>query len=573
MPKAKIKNKRRAPAPEAPPHRSKTWLYGLLFAAAFAAALFAYEPALAGPFVFDDLYLPFTGQEYANAPLRVWMTNVRPLLMLSFWANYKFSGMQPFSYHFVNLLLHVLTSGLAFLIARRLLERAGEKGFARDATAAFAGGLFLLHPLQTESVAYVASRSELLSVFFFYGAFALFLYRRKDAISWVESVGVLLLFAAAANTKEHTAVLPLLLLLTDYYWNPGFSLRGIRRNWRVYGLIAIAGAFALRMVWGIIRHADTAGFSMKEFTWYQYFYTQCRVIWLYIRMFFLPYGLNVDHDFPISFTVMQHGAVFALAALMAAAAAALYYRKRFPLASYGFFVFLLLLAPTSSIVPIADPVAERRMYLPMIGLLLVVAEFLRRWKVSRGVVAALIAGVLVFAAFTTYARSLVWSSDLALWHDSASKSPLKSRPQFQLAFALFAQGRCAESLPHYAAAAVRAPSDYRLFIDWAVALDCAGRGEEALEKLRKAMTIQNSAQVHALFGDLYRKHGKRDDALRELSEAERIDPNFELTYLYRGALYHQEGDIKSAANEYRRALSLNPASEAARQGLASLQSR
>ena len=110
-------------------------------------------------------------------------------------------------------------------------------------------------------------------------------------------------------------------------------------------------------------------------------------------------------------------------------------------------MFLLLLAPTSSFVPIADPMAERRLYLPILGLLLVVAEFLSRWKVKRGSLVATLAGILVLAGFLTYSRNGVWTSDTALWEDSVSKSPMKSRPQFQLAFAYYAQGRCSEALP------------------------------------------------------------------------------------------------------------------------------
>jgi hypothetical protein len=269
------------------------------------------------------------------------------------------SALQPYSYHLVNLLLHFMTGVLAFLIVRKFMGRAGSSGFERESIAGFTGLLFLLHPLATESVAYVASRSEALSVLFFYGAFALFLYRRRDAIPWVESLGVLMLFAAAVMTKEHTAILPLLLLLTDYYWNPGFSFQGMRRNWRVYALLAGGGVLAARWVAGVLRHADTAGFSVKEFTWYQYFYSQCRAIWFYIRMFILPYGQNIDHEFAASRSILDHGAIIALLALIAVTAAAVWYRRKYQMASFGWLAFLLLIAPTSSFVPIADVVAER----------------------------------------------------------------------------------------------------------------------------------------------------------------------------------------------------------------------
>ncbi len=577
MPKQKTKGDRRPPAaaPVAPkpPAGVKPWHYALALAGAFIALLLAYEPALRAPFVFDDLYLPFTFQEFATASLRRWIGGVRPLLMLSFWLNHSLSEMEPFSYHLTNVLLHLGTALCSFLIVRKLLARAGENGPMRDVLAGFAAGVFLLHPLQTESVSYVASRSEVLSVFFFYAAFALFLYRRRDAISWVEAIGVLVLFAAAASTKEHTVVLPALLLLTDYYWNPGFSFRGIVRNWKLYVLVVAGAAVAARMVWRVLQHADSAGFSVKDFTWYQYFYTQCRAIWFYIRLFLLPFGQNLDHDFRPSLTVFDRGAVIGLAALVAVVAAALWYRKRFPLASYGTLVFLLLLAPTSSVVPIQDPVAERRMYLPMIGLLLVVAGLVRRSSISRARLGTALAGVLVILGFLTFARNQVWSSSVALWEDSVAKAPDKQRPQFQLAFAYYEQGRCDAALPHYAAAARNAPPDYRILTDWAIAYDCVGNQPAALDKLRQAEKFSQDAQLYSLFAMAYIHQANWKDALDALDRAEKINPQFANTYVFRASIYVNRGDLKAAEQEYRRALSVDPGNEQALQGLASVEQR
>lgn len=308
----------------------RPWHYAAAALAALVILLEVYGPALRGSFVFDDLYLPFTWQEFGNAGVRRWLAGVRPLLMLSFWVNYRLSNLEPYSYHLFNVFFHFLTGVLVFAVVRRLLSWTGTSGLARDALAAFAAALFLLHPVQTESVAYVASRSEVMSVMFFYAAFAVFLYRRSNAISWLAAAGVLLLFGAAVSTKEHTAVLPFALLLTDYYFNPGFSFRGIRGNWRLYALLAAAGGLAARMILHLLRTADTAGFAIKEFTWVQYFFTECRAIWVYIRLFLLPYGQNADPDFSPSRTLLQHGAMFGLLGLAALAAAAIWYRRRFP---------------------------------------------------------------------------------------------------------------------------------------------------------------------------------------------------------------------------------------------------
>jgi len=567
MKKAKTKtDKGRTAAVSAGPVL-QAWHYWAALGSAFLAVCIVYWPAVDGPFVFDDLYLPFTAPEMASAPLTHWVAGLRPLLMFSFWVNHSISGMQTFSYHFLNLLLHLATGALAFLIVRKFLDRAGESGWKRDGLAAFAAGLFLLHPLQTESVAYVASRSETLSVMFFYAAFALFLYRRSEAIGWLESIGVVALFAAAASTKEHAAVLPALLLLTDFFWS---GWRGIRRNWRLYAILVAAAAAALRMVLHVLRGNNTAGFGVEGFTWLQYFYSQCRAIWLYLRLFVLPFGQNIDHDFAVSRTLLAHGAIIGLAALLLAVAVAIYYRKRFALASYGFLAFLLLLAPTSSFVPILDLVAERRVYLPFIGLLLVVVEFARRWKAPPARVAATLAGVLAVMAVLTYNRSALWGDPEALWKDTAAKSPLKARPHLQLGFLYFTQQRCAAALPEFEAAAKAGKPTYPLLVDWAMTYECLGRHDEAIDRLRQATLQRWDAETWSMVAWAYLRAGRNDEAAQALDNAQRLNPNFAGVYAYRGDLLAARNDATAAASEYRHALSLDPANAVAQAGLARL---
>ena len=584
MKKAKAKTDKGRPAAVSAGPALQAWHYWAALGAAFLAVSIVYWPAVDGPFVFDDLYLPFTASETSGASLAHWVAGIRPLLMFSFWINHTISGIEPFSYHFLNLLLHLATGALAFLIVRKFLEApwgrpfgqpeaggtacpTGETAWKRDGLAAFAAGLFLLHPLQTEAVAYVASRSETLSVMFFYAAFALFLYRRSEAIGWLESLGMVALFAAAASTKEHAAVLPALLLLTDFFWS---GWRGIRRNWRLYAILAAAGAAALRMVWRVLHGNDTAGFAVQGFTWLQYFYSQCRAIWLYLRLFLLPYGQNIDHDFAVSRTPVEHGAILGLAALLAAVAAAIYYRRRFPLASYGFLTFLLLLAPTSSFVPILDLVAERRVYLPFIGLLLVVVEFARRRKAPSTRVAAALAGVLVVMAVLTYNRSAVWGDPEALWKDTASKSPLKARPHLQLGFLYFTQQRCAAALPEFEAAAKYGKPTYPLLADWGMTYECLGLHDEAIDKLRQATLQRWDAETWSMVAWAYLRAGRNDEAAQALETAQRLNPNFAGTYAYRGDLFAARNDSAAAANEYRHALSLDPANQVAQAGLARL---
>jgi hypothetical protein len=548
-------------AVEAPPPKRAWWPWAAALAGLFVV-LGVYDPALNGAFVLDDRYLPFMDPNAAQATLRTWITGLRPLLYFSYWLNFQSSGIEPYSYHLTNLFLHFLGSLVIALVAARLLELSGTTGRIRAILSVIAGGLFLLHPLQTESVAYVASRSEVLSVLLYFSAFAVFLYRRTESITLLRSIAIAVLFAAAISTKEHTLTLGALLLLADYYWGLG----GIRRNGLLYGMLTVAGAWGAFTVWGVVKDAPTAGFHVAGLTPSSYFFTQCRVIWTYVRLFFLPFGQNVDPDVALSRSLLDHGAIFGLAALVALIAAAWIYRKRWPLAAFGVFMFLLLLAPTSSFVPISDVAAERRMYLPFLGLVLVCLEFLRRLKESQ--LAWTGVAIIAVCSVLTYQRSQVWASPVALWQDASVKSPQKYRPHFQLASALYESNNCAQAAAAFDAASRLGHPEYDLLLDWGLALDCAGSWQDAVVKLQQAFTLEGSAHIQSQIGMVYAKHGKWQEALAALAQAEKIDPNFEMTYVYRGAIFEATGDKATAAAQYRRALAVNPLNPAARDSLA-----
>jgi len=549
-----------AAAEVAQPQRS-WWPWAAALAGLFLV-LEVYGPALHGAFVLDDRYLQFMDPQIAQASLQGWILGLRPFLSFSYWLNYQSSGTESYAYHLTNVFLHFLGSIVIGVVAAKLLTLAGTTGRERSTLSVMAGGLFLLHPLQTESVAYVASRSEVLSVLLYFSGFAVFLYRRTESITILRSLAIVVLFAAAVSTKEHTLTLAALLLMTDYFWGLG----GLRKNWPLYGILAIAGAWGAFVVGRVLKGASTAGFHVPGLTPATYFFTQCRVIWTYVRFFFLPAGQNVDPDVAVSANLLDHGAIVGLLGLVALVIAAWIYRKRFPLAAFGVFMFVLLLAPTSSFVPISDVQAERRLYLPFLGLVLICLEFLRRLKWSQMVGAGV--AILAACSILTFQRSQVWASPIDLWKDAAAKSPKKWRPRFQLAYAYYDSGDFARASNEYEAAAHLEPPGFNLLVDWALALDAQGRQQDALLKLQQASMLERSAHVQALIGMVYAKQSKWQEALTALEQAERIDPRFDITYLYRGNVYEAAGDKAAAAAQYQRALALNPANDTARIALA-----
>jgi protein O-mannosyl-transferase len=564
----------KAGAPGQARGKSFVWWPWVAAAAALFLTFTIYGPALNGPFVLDDRYLPFFNPLFQHAPLIGWLpSGARPMLNLTFWINHQLSGTEPYPYHVTNVFLHFLVAVLAALIAMRLLEAVPPAGAGRPpgsgvrALGIFAGALFLVHPVQSESVAYVASRSEVLSVLFFYAAYCVFLYSGTESFTWTRALFITVLFACALASKQHTLTLPLLLLLTDLYWRKG----GVRAHWRLYSVLGTAALGGALFVWRFLGMSNSAGLNVQGMTPLSYFFTQCRVVWIYTRMFFLPFGQNADPEVALSNGLLEHGAILALAAWIAVAVAAWMFRKRWPLACFGVFVYLLLLAPTSSFIPIQDVMQERRLYLPFIGLALVCLEFLRRLPQKRRVLME--APALLVLAMLTYQRSELWGDSLALWQDTAEKSPGKVRPRFQLAFAYGERGQFDKASENYEIAARLAPPDYALLVDWGKALEDSGRLEEALGIFKKASALEFDPQAWVLMAEIRGKQHHVEEALEALERAERINPRYEQTFAIRGNVYESAGNFAAAAQQYQRALAFDPSNVPVQQALARVRDR
>lgn len=548
----------------------RSWnLYSIGLAALLVFITFqAYGPALHGPFVLDDLGLPYYNPRFETERFASWISGVRPLLMLSFWGNFQLSGRDTFWYHVVNVLLHLLNGGLVYFIVRRILGRREQDTTRRDLASAAAALLFLLHPVQTESVAYIASRSETLSGVFFLAAFALFLYRGPGELRWRRSLAILVLFACALATKEHTVVLPVLLVLTEVWWFSPNPLTAIRRDWRLY-LPMLAGAVvSAALILRILKHSTSAGLSIAGVgDSLSYFFTECRVFLLYVKLYLFPVGQTIDYDTRWSRSPFEAGTLIGAAVIAALIFIAWHWRRRYPVSTYGLAVFLLLLAPTSSIVALKDPVAEHRLYLPLLGLVLISADVLLRWVRGRTQVAAVaIAGALILlASVATYRRNLLWGSEAALWQDAVDKAPNKQRGYEHLVHGLVQQRRCAEALKRLDDLSKRETLEPILYVHWAFAYECVHQPEQAVEKLKQAAAQLPDASIYMNMARNLAVLGRFPEALDALNRAVQLDPNLEPAFVARGELRQREGNVAAAVQDYQRALALNPGDAVARQ--------
>jgi tetratricopeptide (TPR) repeat protein len=124
----------------------------------------------------------------------------------------------------------------------------------------------------------------------------------------------------------------------------------------------------------------------------------------------------------------------------------------------------------------------------------------------------------------------------------------------------------------YAKAAQLETPKFDLLLDWALAYDCAGKPDEAIAKLKQAVLLNPSAHVYSQLGKELAQQRQYPEALEALAAAERVNPNFEMTYVYRGGIFEMQGDKDRAAEQYRRALAINDLqfNQAARDGLTRL---
>ena len=432
----------------------------------------AYWNSFDAPLVFDDL-LSIQRNEGVRfgTYFDINLLNGRALLYWTFAANYFFHGQAVWGYHLVNLILHLLNGVLIYFLASRVFMLLFEDSARSRSFATLAAGFFLVHPVQTESVTYISSRSELLSTFFYVAAVLIFVNTPWQKIGYLLSLVVAVMFVLGIASKETVITLPAVLFAYDFIFLSGASLRTTLSRWRFY-LPFVAGAALVGYRLMTVTLVGSAGAALGHLPPWLYFLTQLKVIVRYIQIILLPVGLNLDYDFKVSLLLTEPSVLASLAVILATLGLAWYLRRTQPVFSFSIFWFFLTLAPTSSVVPILDTIFEHRLYLPMVGVCLsfplVVDGLLRvvasRFRCPIRVVPAS-AVLLLVLTVGTILRNQVWRSEITLWADVISKSPDKARGYNVLAMAYFKRGEYQTALGVTQRGLRRVPNGRRDFLE------------------------------------------------------------------------------------------------------------
>jgi len=547
------------------------------------AGLYAFHNSLNGPFIFDDRFAI-----RANPTIRhlwpIWdalsppgqgsAVGGRPVVNLSLAINYALGGLNVWGYHAANLALHILAGLTLFGIVRRTL--AGPRlasTYGTDSTwlATAMAVLWLVHPLQTESVTYVVQRTELMMGLFSLVTLYAVIRGSDSPHSWRWYAAALASSALGMASKEVMVVAPVIVLLYDRVFLAGSFREALRQRRGLYVGLAASWLVLAALASAHPRSGSLVSTGPEAVTPLVYVQTQCGIIVHYLRLSLWPHPLVVDYgDWPIA----RKPADFLpwAAVLGALAGAAFIASRRRPGVGFLAAWFFLILAPTSTIVPIVTEVAaERRMYLPLAAVVVLVVlgvhaglrAVARRVgrQADRKVAIVALTALAVTLASVTVRRNEDYASPLVIWKDVVAKRPNNARARLNLGDTFYREGQLQEAKDQFAEAVRIAPANdvahYGLGLVLAGQRDFDGAIAHYTEALRLRPRY---ADAHNSLGVVYATQGRMEEAIAEYSQAVQINPNQANAHYNLGLALGNQGRIEEAARQYVEALRVEPES-------------
>jgi Flp pilus assembly protein TadD len=494
------------------------------------AALAAYHNSFSGPFMFDDLSAVTNNPSIrqlgsALSPPANLTVGGRPVLNLTFAVNYALGGMNVGGYHAFNLFIHALAGLTLFGIMRRTLSRPTLRarfGAAAWPLALAVAVIWVVHPLQTEAVTYISQRAESLMGLFYLLTLYGFIRSVESPLSIRWQVFSILACWLGVLSKETIVTVPVIVLLYDRIFVAHSFGEVWRKRWRYY--VGLAGMWLLLLAHlrlGLDQHE--VGFD-QGVTWWSYALTSCRSVVLYLKLAMWPHPLILDYGADYG----QHATkilwyVLVLAVFVTGLVIALWRR---PVAGFAGAWFFIILAPTSSIVPIAgQPMAEHRMYLSLAGVVAMAVLGLYMWMGRRSLI--IFAAMAVGLGWLSLQRNEDYRSNLAIWNDTVAKCPENARAHFNLGNLL---------------------------------LGIPGRLPDAVAEYQAALRIKpDFAEVHSILGmTLATIPGRLPDAILEYEAALRIKPDLVEARFNLGNALLQQGRYSAACEQYEETVNLRP---------------
>jgi len=509
----------------------------------FIIGLIAYANSFSGPFIFDDEagilenprirhLWPLT--DVVSAPPKTTVAG-RPIASLSLAVNYAISGYSVWSYHVLNLIIHIFAGLTLYGIIRRILlsERLKNR-FAENAAAVawVSAVIWLVHPVQTESVTYVIQRTEsLMGLFYLLTLYvAIRAMQSQRPFGW--SVLSVICCALGMGSKEVMVTAPVLVLLYDRAFFAGSFAAALQRRRWLYASLAATWVILAALLWSCPRQEQIEGFSIAGSL--NYAMNQGVVIVHYLRLVVWPKGLCLDYFWPVAKNWGKLAAPELAVLWMAAVTVWGLIRNR--LWSYPLVWFFGTLAVTSSFVPVKDLVFEHRIYLPLAGLvtLLVMSGYTaaeysaKQFRIYRAYYIAftLAAGIIIALTCVTVNRNKDYNSVLSIWQSVLKVSPDNARAYNGIGVALQSQGRLDEAVSYYQRSIQLSPDYADVHNNIGAVLQLQGKSDQAVSYFRKAVSLNpDFAEAYSNLGSVLTSQGRFDEAISCYLQSLQIKPD------------------------------------------------
>ncbi len=543
----------------------RPWLLALVLAVVTFAA---YQPTWHAGFIWDD-----DSHVTKNLNLRslhglhqIWFEPLAdqqyyPLQLTSFWIEYHLWGLQPFGYHAVNVLLHVLNALLLWMVLQQL-EIPG---------AWLAAAIFAIHPVQVESVAWVSELKNLLSTTFYLGALlAFFRFRplsgkaRPGAPAWRFYWLAIALFVCALLSKTVACSLPAVLVLL-LWWKRG---RVERQDFGVLSPMFLLGiTLGLMTAWLEKHHVGASGPE-----WSLSFLQRCllagRALWFYAGKLVWPHPLTFIYPrWEIDARVAWQY-VFPLAALVVLIVLWLLRSRvgRGPLVAVLCFGGTLVPAlGFFDVFPFRfSYVADHFQYLACIGLISLavstgttICKRAGQWGRNWGTVAAAV--LLLVLAVSTWRQTRIYQDVETLWRDTLAKNPQCWMAHTNLGDVFLREGRVSDAIGQYEQVLRINPDYAEAHFNLGIALAQTGKIEEAIAHYEQALRINpDYAEAHNNLGTALIRVSKVSEAIAQYEQALRINPDYANVHNNLGIVLAQTGKVEEAIAHYGQALRINP---------------
>jgi tetratricopeptide (TPR) repeat protein len=530
-----------------------------------------YLNSFEGSFIFDDkLFVNENIQSLRQAMFAPGNIS-RPFIGLTLGINYAISGYEEWSYHLLNLLVHMCAALCLYGIVRRTLlthklcETFGERSAILALIIAL---LWMVHPLQTQAVTYIIQRCESIMGLFYlltlYCAIRCFASQRKPL--WYAAA-----FAACAGgmlSKQVMVTAPLMVLLYDYLFiSPSLKHIWQQRKGFYFGLAATWCLLVATLIASPVN--DTAGFAVKTISPFEYYLSEFRVIVQYIKLAFYPLDLSLDYGWKKA-TGMGEILPFAIPILLLQAATFWGIYRRKPQAFLGAWFFGIL-ALTSSFMPFSDLVFEHRMYLPLaaivsgvvLGADWLAARLAKQFGVdlaqrqARLLALVSVTLLVVSLGLLSVRRNMDYKSELVMWADNVNKRPESPRAQINLGKFLLEKGLNEKAIIHITEGLKYEPMYYEGHFNLGCALLNLGRAEEAKEHFQIAVAQRPDPLAHHYLGGALLESGEYDQAIEQFFKAIELRLINPETYFLLGSAFEKKGKLEEALQCFNKTLQVD----------------